>query len=535
MTSPVVHPRYVLFALLFSFVLVSCSGDDGGSGGTGPGDVTSPSVASVSPAAGTIDVDVGTTITVTFSEAIDPASVGASTFSLAPDATRDALVSGTHTVAGVDIVFTPDDPLDHATVYRPVIDTSLADMSANHLENAYAWTFTTADPPQALLDVPLTQGNAWMYFGESSATVWSQYGYSSSSSEELRVLYVESAVSHAGRDGWLVRNYTLDQTVTTDTALRADSFYLSGDIDGLYRANDPGVWKNVILFSELTFSDSAFLLADGPAHSDGTTLSASTIQTPAGTFDALRIEHDYSSTGPYAPEDIFETRREYYADAVGLVYASWDYSFDDNDPSGIDITAQGYAELVDDMNGPSLPYLAAEQEPNDDVGSANAQVLGPFAVVSGAVHYNDPGAVVDDVDFDCQLDECILPDINGVAKLEDWYYFDVTVAGQYRLDLVYEFYDSVHQTWNDLDLYFFQELGDGSVVYAFRADDEAGQPEWIVFTWVPVGRYYVAVQAWDTPSDPAPYTLSMREQVVPVKTNGAVTLTGLRGQGSSGK
>ncbi|MBU1074146.1 Ig-like domain-containing protein [bacterium] len=529
-------PACVALAIIVSLALVSCSGSGGGDDGgstTGPGDVTPPSVVSVSPAAGAADVDVGTTLVVTFSEAIDASSVGANTIQLALGAAKDAPVAGTPAVDNDHLVFSPDADLAPSVTYLAEIGVDVTDIAGNHLADAYAWTFMTAAPPQAPLDVPLAQGNAWLYHGESSASVWSQYGYSSSSSEELRVLFVEGPVSHADRDGWLVRSYTLDQTVTTEIALRSEFFYLCGDADGLYRAEpDDGAWLNVILFTYPTFDDSAFLLADGPAHSDGTTLSASSIQVPAGAFETLRIEHAYSSTGPYAPEDIFETRREHYADGVGLVHASWDYSFDDSDPSGIDITAQGYAELLDVPGGPALPYLAAEQEPNDDHGPTAAQSLGPFAVVSGTVHHDDPGAVIDDADVYCQLAECVLPDVNGVAKLEDWYLVDVAQAGQYRLDLVFELYDSAHQVWNDLDLYVFQDLGDGTVAYAIRADDEAGNPEWVVFTWMPAGRYYVAVQAWDTPAGAVPYALSMSEQAVPVKLGRAA---GARGSASSGK
>jgi len=524
-----------LFAI--SLTLVSCSGDDG-PGGTGPGDITPPSVVSVTPGSGTADVDVATTLVVTFSEPIDAASVDAATIDLAPDATRAAGVPGTPTVSNSQLTFVPDEPLSHATPYRVEIAATVTDMAANALGDVYVWTFTTAEPPQAPLEVPLAEGNAWLYYGESSGSVWSQYGYSSSSSEELRVLFVERAAAYEGHDGWLVRNYTLDQTVTTETGLRSEYFYLDSDVDGLYRAepDDDDGWLNVILFTAANFSDSSFMLADGPAHSDGTTLGVGSVQVPAGSFQTLTIEHDYTSTGPYAPEDIFETRYEHYADGVGLVRASWNYSFDDNDPSGFDITAQGYAELIDVMNGPSLPYLAAELEPNDDGGPAASQTFGPFALVTGSVHIDDAGLLAYDDDFDCLDAECILPNIDGAPRLQDWYVLDVATAGQYRLDLVYEFYDSDTQVWNDLDLYVFMELGDGSVVYAARADDEAGNPEWVVFTYMPAGRYYLAVQAWDTPVNATPYTLSMSKQAVPVKAGGAACgAAGLRASASSGK
>lgn len=110
---------------------------------------------------------------------------------------------------------------------------------------------------------------------------------------------------------------------------------------------------------------------------------------------------------------------------------------------------------------------------------------------------------------------------------------DVAISGQYRIDLIFTYYDHDNGHCNDLDMYVFQEIG-GEVVNSARADDSQGKPEWMVFSSMPAGRYWVAVQAWDTPTATVPYTLALREQPVPVyKSAGGEE--SLRCTASSGK
>ena len=504
--------------VILGLVVVGCSDDDGGN--TNPVDTTRPRVVAVSPAPGAVDVDVNTSLVVTFSESIDLNTVSAETFGLSEYVEPAVPLPAKAAPGSSELTFTPAGPMAFSRLFRAVVDSSLADLAGNTLAADYSWTFTTEDSPDPPVEFPLAQGNAWLYQSESSASIWTASGSSTSNFEGLRVLFIERPATYEGLDCWLMRSYTLDQTLTVKSALVADYLYLAGDYYGLYQARpryNSGHWMNLVRFLELSFDDSSFLIAGGPAHSDGSTLSTASVTVPAGTFETLRIAHDYSSTGPYAAEDIFETRREYFADGVGLVAATWDYSFDDNDPSGIDIYADGSAELLEPLNGPSLPYLTAELEPNDVPTGLQSQPWAPLAIVSGDIHITDSGTVLGDEDVDCKYAECILANIDGVQLLQDWYRIEVTVAAQYRLDLVFDYYDSQNDTWNDLDLYFFRELPDDAVGYIARADDVAGKPEWMILLHLEVGTYYAAIQAWDTPSESAGYTLAMRPQPVPVK------------------
>ena len=109
-----------------------------------PPDETRPEVASVLPLSTETDVDPGTTVKATFTEAMDPATVTTGTFLLAAGATS---VTGTVTLSNFTATFTPSAPLAHGTEYTATITTGVEDLAGNSLANNYVWKFTTADAP----------------------------------------------------------------------------------------------------------------------------------------------------------------------------------------------------------------------------------------------------------------------------------------------------------------------------------------------------------------------------------------------------
>jgi Bacterial Ig-like domain len=505
--------RKVFIPLLMLLVpgLNGCGDDDDPA--TPSVDTTRPQVTVVSPAVGATSVPITTTVTVTFSEAIDLDSINIDSIRLF-DAIEPAVNCPVKAAAeGNVITFTPAEPLVYSRQYRAVVDSSLSDLAGNTMAADYTWTFSTADDPLPPVAFPLEAGNAWLYISESTESLRIGGETSTIDFEGLRVLSVEAEAFWENRFCWLVRNYTLDQTLTTESALKSDSFYLAEDQSGLYRArleNNAGRWMNVAQYFELEFDDSAFLIAGGPAHSDGSTLGAESVTVPAGIFETASIEHDFTSA------EVFETRREYFADEIGLVAATWEYTFDDNDPAGIGSSTEGFAALAEPMNGPSLPYLATELEPNDGPGFGPAQALPPLSILSGRIDIDDDAAVILDDDIVCGYTRCVGPDIDGVPNLQDWYRIVITTGGQYRLDLVYDYHNADSDTWNDLDLYFFEELADGTLRYMAGARSDVDTPEWMILLHPDPGVYYAAVQAWTTPGGPVDYTLAMRPQPVHV-------------------
>ena len=112
--------------------------------GTG-GDVTPPTVLSVSPVNGATGVSVTTTVVANFSESVNPSTVTSSTFQL-----RDAgnnLVSASVSTSGSQITLTPSASLTSTTTYTATITggaSGVKDISGNALVNNYSWSFTTA-------------------------------------------------------------------------------------------------------------------------------------------------------------------------------------------------------------------------------------------------------------------------------------------------------------------------------------------------------------------------------------------------------
>ena len=107
-------------------------------------DVTRPTVVAVVPASGAIDVALGTNVTATFSEPMNPASISGSSFVLMQGAMH---VNGTVSYAGNTLTFNPSADLASGSVFTATIFTSTEDLAGNDLATDFVWSFTTETPP----------------------------------------------------------------------------------------------------------------------------------------------------------------------------------------------------------------------------------------------------------------------------------------------------------------------------------------------------------------------------------------------------
>jgi methionine-rich copper-binding protein CopC len=109
----------------------------------GTTDTTAPTASSTDPADGTTDVAVNSRITATFSEAVDPATITAATFTVTgPDGTA---VAGTRAFDVADnlATFTPTGDLAPDAEFTVTITTGVEDLAGNALASDLVWTFTT--------------------------------------------------------------------------------------------------------------------------------------------------------------------------------------------------------------------------------------------------------------------------------------------------------------------------------------------------------------------------------------------------------
>jgi uncharacterized protein (TIGR03437 family) len=130
----------------------------GGSSATIPVAPTAPTVTSTVPANGAVGVPVANKISATFSTAMNPSTITASTFTLTEGA---APVSGAVTYVGTTATFAPASPLAPGKTFTGTITTGARDTAGNALASQYTWTFTTGtttnvNPPTVISTTPAT-------------------------------------------------------------------------------------------------------------------------------------------------------------------------------------------------------------------------------------------------------------------------------------------------------------------------------------------------------------------------------------------
>jgi len=107
-----------------------------------------PTVIATVPASGATNVPIAQALSATFSEAMTPASIGATTFLVTGPG--GAPVAGAVTYSGVIATFTPSTNLANGTLYTATITTGATDLAGTPLAANFVWTFTTITPPPAV-------------------------------------------------------------------------------------------------------------------------------------------------------------------------------------------------------------------------------------------------------------------------------------------------------------------------------------------------------------------------------------------------
>jgi hypothetical protein len=108
--------------------------------------MTPPTVISTNPADAATDVFLNQSVSANFSEALDPATVNQSSFTLTLTGPGPVTaVSGTVSYSNKVATFTPDSNLEPSTVYEATLTTDITDLAAtgNALAADVTWNFTT--------------------------------------------------------------------------------------------------------------------------------------------------------------------------------------------------------------------------------------------------------------------------------------------------------------------------------------------------------------------------------------------------------
>jgi O-glycosyl hydrolase len=101
-----------------------------------------PTITAVTPLNTAINIATSTTVTATFSEAMSASSITSSTFTLTPQG--GSAVTGTYSVNGAVVTFTPSAALAGGTLYTALVTTGVMSSSGVALAANYSWSFTTA-------------------------------------------------------------------------------------------------------------------------------------------------------------------------------------------------------------------------------------------------------------------------------------------------------------------------------------------------------------------------------------------------------
>jgi hypothetical protein len=112
-----------------------------------PGDTTPPTVTAITPASGAAQVPAATTVTATFSEPMDPATIDASTFDLRDSTGTPVPASVAYNTSTNVATLTPSAALLAATSYTATVhggatDPRVKDVAGNALAANRTWSFT---------------------------------------------------------------------------------------------------------------------------------------------------------------------------------------------------------------------------------------------------------------------------------------------------------------------------------------------------------------------------------------------------------
>jgi len=130
----------------WNFTTVSASSDNSSDNSTSSdnnsaADTTQPSVISISPTDNSSSIAVDSAIIVVFSESVSSATLSSSTFKLLDNSSNS--VSGSFSLSGSIVTFTPTDNLSHFRDYSISLTTGIQDSAGNTLSSAKSSSFET--------------------------------------------------------------------------------------------------------------------------------------------------------------------------------------------------------------------------------------------------------------------------------------------------------------------------------------------------------------------------------------------------------
>jgi hypothetical protein len=288
----------------------------GGGGGTAPTptDTTPPTVTGTSPAADATGVAVSANVTGTFSEAMDPATVTSSTFTLTTGTTT---VPATVAYNSTDKVATLDPGADLAagTTYTATIKggtSGVKDVAGNPLAQDRTWTFTTAAPTDGggTSETVTLTATADSYV--SSGATGTNYGTSTImgiDNSPVEVAYLKFDLSaYAGRTlesaTLQLRSAGSGSTGKQNVKLVADDSWTEG---GITYSNRPALGTSIGTLGPTT-TNTNYNVTLAITDLTGELGQQLSLGMDATSSDGLDLNSKEASSGTYAPKLVLTLR-----------------------------------------------------------------------------------------------------------------------------------------------------------------------------------------------------------------------------------
>ena len=242
--------------------------------------VNRPEMLSTDPLDNVTGVPRNTTVAFTFSEAMDPLTINASTFTLMQGA---IMVPGTVSYTGTTATFTPTEILMPGVVYKATITTGAKSLKGNALAKNIVWGFTTGGSAEALSAVALGSADNYVILAKTAinnspaSALTGDIGLSPAATSYITGLSLINATGHATSVQVTGQVFAADMadptpnTLTTavsnmttaynDAAGRTSPDFIefgAGDLSG--KTLKPGLYKwsnNVIMPTDITISGTA--------------------------------------------------------------------------------------------------------------------------------------------------------------------------------------------------------------------------------------------------------------------------------------
>jgi len=222
---------------------VFLSGCGGGGSNSNPPPPAAPTVASVTPANNAVGVVVTSTVTATFSEAMNASTITGSTFTLTPQGGSAVAATVVYSSNGNIATLTSSTPLAFNTSYTATITTGVTSSLGAALASNYTWNFTTESAPKtAVISTIPANGASSVNVSDALAATFNQPMNPTTITSSTFKLVGPGSTSVAGLVTYDIGTYTA--TFMPNSALTYSTSYTATITTGVVSASGAALASN---------------------------------------------------------------------------------------------------------------------------------------------------------------------------------------------------------------------------------------------------------------------------------------------------